>query len=174
MDKHKPNFHGQCSYCGKHIHKYVPSTWLRRKSKHVYCNAACSSKGYSANYKRLTPQQKKEYKHKYWKRWYSRAKNQARHRQRNYHLVKERRNKLRAWLYRYKQQRGCITCEENNPACLDLHHHGNNKVMDVSALVSHAYHLAALQKEVKKCIIKCANCHRKETAARQNWYKGLI
>ena len=30
--------------------------------------------------------------------------------------------------------------------------------------------VSSLEKEIEKCIILCANCHREKTAKQQNWH----
>jgi hypothetical protein len=57
----------------------------------------------------------------------------------------------------------CSKCGENNPACLDFHHRDPNKKADsVSSMLSRGLRLKTILKEVAKCEVLCANCHRKE------------
>jgi hypothetical protein len=63
-------------------------------------------------------------------------------------------------LNEYKQQRGCTTCPETEAACLDFHHKDRNeKDFEVGNLGSYAW--STIMKEIDKCILVCANCHRK-------------
>lgn len=53
---------------------------------------------------------------------------------------------------------GCCICGETEPCCLDFHHLRDKefelaKAPDVSK--------ERLYKELEKCIVLCANCHRK-------------
>lgn len=60
----------------------------------------------------------------------------------------------------YKQDRGCQVCGENtHPSVLDLHHlDPSEKELDpASAKTSWSRFLG----EAEKCIVLCANCHRK-------------
>ena len=34
--------------------------------------------------------------------------------------------------------------------------------------------LHTIKKEIEKCVILCANCHRERTAIQQDWYKYNI
>ena len=64
------------------------------------------------------------------------------------------RDKLRA----YKVERGCRDCGENHPAVLELHH-TDPSVKDIHP--SSASGLKLFLEEAEKCIVLCANCHRK-------------
>jgi hypothetical protein len=70
--------------------------------------------------------------------------------------VDETRNKM-------KEGRGCIYCNETDVVCLDFHHlNPKEKLINISQIES----LPMLLKESKKCILVCANCHRKLHAGR--------
>lgn len=55
---------------------------------------------------------------------------------------------------------GCQLCGEKEPCCLDFHHK-ENKEFNVSQAYTNMISKERLEKEIKKCIILCANCHRK-------------
>jgi len=60
----------------------------------------------------------------------------------------------------FKRTLKCTQCGFNHPAALDFHHTNPSKKENlVSKLVSNGCFAAAM-KEVKKCIVLCANCHR--------------
>ena len=64
---------------------------------------------------------------------------------------------------RKRRSDGCVRCEEDDPACLDYHHREETeKVMTVSEMVTHGYSKDRLRAEIAKCVLLCANCHRKE------------
>jgi hypothetical protein len=65
----------------------------------------------------------------------------------------------------YKRKNGCKFCDEKDACCLDFHH-VNNKKNNVSALVGCG--LNRVWEEIKKCILVCANCHRKIHAGNIN------
>ena len=54
----------------------------------------------------------------------------------------------------------CSHCPEECIACLDFHHTDDNKENCVSYLLGKARYNNALA-EANKCIVLCANCHRK-------------
>jgi len=56
-----------------------------------------------------------------------------------------------------KLERGCIDCGYRDYAiALDFDHHDGTK----SRLVGHCHSKAAIDAEVAKCDVRCANCHR--------------
>jgi hypothetical protein len=67
-------------------------------------------------------------------------------------------------VYEQKQRsEGCANCSEADPACLDYHHREDaEKEMTVSEMVTYGYSKEKLRAEMDKCVILCANCHRKE------------
>ena len=53
----------------------------------------------------------------------------------------------------------CTKCNEANIFKLTFHHIDNEKDFEYSDMKS--YRLSIIEKEIDKCIILCANCHRK-------------
>jgi ferredoxin len=72
------------------------------------------------------------------------------------------RRRLRLWVNERKVERGCKNCEESDPACLDYHDDGTTKVESISHLISNSCSVTELRGELRKCIVLCANCHRRE------------
>ena len=61
------------------------------------------------------------------------------------------------YIYTWKAAAGCQNCDEKHIACLEFHHPiPKEKEFHVSANLS----WANLKKEILKCIVLCANCHR--------------
>lgn len=55
---------------------------------------------------------------------------------------------------------GCIFCGEKEPVCLDFHHvNEEEKDYGVSAMLT--FSRERILEEIAKCIVVCANCHRK-------------
>lgn len=87
---------------------------------------------------------------------------------------KNRRLKIRQWLFEYLLKHPC-SCGEANPACLDFDHvDPREKECNVSRMASRGASLEIVQEEIDKCSVVCANCHRKRTAADQSWYYDLV
>jgi hypothetical protein len=86
----------------------------------------------------------------------------------NVQTVKTRKNvaRLVKKLWDYKESRGCDRCPENFPPCLEFHHRRGRKIDGdecVSTLAHRTGSWKRIMQEVKKCLLLCANCHRKET-----------
>ena len=71
-----------------------------------------------------------------------------------------RRRAIGAWAACYKSERGCSVCPEKDARCLDFHHLGE-KEREVGDMVRLGFSRARILKEIAKCRILCANCHRK-------------
>lgn len=84
-------------------------------------------------------------------------------------LLIENRNKI----FDYLIANPCIDCGETNPIVLDFDHKDeHDKEFNISKMVGTGYSWLGIKKEINKCDIRCANCHRKRTAIQFNWYKG--
>ena len=64
------------------------------------------------------------------------------------------------WLSDYKQQRGCSRCGISDPRVLDFHHNGKESKNFTIGGFRREVGAERLKKEIKKCLIVCANCHR--------------
>lgn len=96
---------------------------------------------------------------------------------RQYYLLKARkRNKklklvIQKYLWGYLLNHHCLDCGEKDPIVLEFDHM-KMKLMAVSKLISYGS-IYKIQQEVKKCEVRCANCHRRKTALQYSWYKNL-
>ncbi len=98
-----------------------------------------------------------------------------RHYEKNKQKIKERtflrnekqRDKNKRYVNEIKSKSECIDCGENNPLVLDFDHVKGDKVMAVSDMIGSAYSLAAIQREIEKCEVRCSNCHRVVTHERR-------
>lgn len=73
----------------------------------------------------------------------------------------ERRREARMELfYAIKAERGCACCSENDPVCLDFHHR-DPETREFAIAGSWSRSLERIEAELAKCIVLCANCHRK-------------
>ena len=88
--------------------------------------------------------------------------------------VKERkdaaRQVAREYAYEYLLTHPCQECGESDVRVLEFHHTGG-KDMAVAAMVSGGYSIERIQTEIDKCIILCANCHRKLTVEERGWFR---
>jgi hypothetical protein len=75
---------------------------------------------------------------------------------------KARRAELRVRVTEYKALHGCCRCPENDPVCLDFHHlDPTEKDINPSKMVEHGWSWERMLREIYKCVVMCANCHRK-------------
>lgn len=76
--------------------------------------------------------------------------------------VQSRKRRLRAEFAAFKATLSCTQCGENHPATLDFHHvirHPSNR--KINDLIKHCAFDRAMKEIEEKCIVLCANCHRK-------------
>jgi hypothetical protein len=71
------------------------------------------------------------------------------------------RKKRKDWLNEVKAAYGCQLCGLNEKAVLDFHHI-KTKEFDVTSGKNRA--MQDLKKEINKCVVLCANCHRRAHA----------
>lgn len=96
----------------------------------------------------------KEKQRAYW-RDYERRNKEKRSAEHN-----NRRLKLLDMLNEYRATHPC-GCGESDPICLDFHHTNGDKEISVALIPTRGWTPERMMEEVQKCIVLCANCHRK-------------
>jgi len=61
-----------------------------------------------------------------------------------------------------KKASGCVDCGESNPIVLDFDHIRDKKY-NISRMIHDGFSWKAIVKEMQKCEVVCANCHRIRT-----------
>ncbi len=85
----------------------------------------------------------------------------------------QQRNKQFVWDYLKKNP--CIDCGEKNPIVLEFDHKDkNNKKDTICNLVSQGMSIEVISNEIKKCEVRCSNCHKIKTAKQFDFYKYII
>jgi hypothetical protein len=69
---------------------------------------------------------------------------------------------LKRRLAEIKEASGCVDCGINNHIILDFDHLRNKKY-NISRMIHDGFSWKAIKKEIEKCEIVCANCHRIRT-----------
>ena len=70
--------------------------------------------------------------------------------------------KMKLEFMAWKATLSCSVCGENHPATLDFHHHTPHPDnIKINALVKADRFTFAKKEIAEKCIVLCANCHRK-------------
>lgn len=77
-------------------------------------------------------------------------------------LIEKRKREIRDLYTDYKRNLRCSHCGEDESCCLEFHHRDNNKESNVSSMPFEGNSWESIKKEIDKCIVLCANCHRKE------------
>ena len=83
---------------------------------------------------------------------------------RQYH--KNRFDNLKGMLVEYLSEHPCVDCGESDPIVLEFDH-VEGKTMNVSKMRSQRYKWSVIVKEIAKCEVRCANCHRRTTHNRR-------
>jgi len=74
-------------------------------------------------------------------------------------------------IWDYKSTHPCIDCGETDPIVLDFDHlDSTEKSFGIPVGVNKAFSKARLMREIEKCVVRCANCHRRRTAVQLGWY----
>jgi hypothetical protein len=93
----------------------------------------------------------------YRRDWYSKNQEHAKEK------VIERKNAINKWFKEIKRQLRCEKCGEDHPACLEFHHlNPSEKKINLSEAVAiKGWSKNKILDEIDKCVVLCANCHRK-------------
>ena len=84
----------------------------------------------------------------------------------------EVRKRNRLIVYKHYCNNPCIDCGESDVAVLELDHL-KDKTAAITKAVRNRWSQKKLLDEISKCVVRCANCHRRKTAREQDWYKDL-
>ena len=142
-------------YCPK-CKKIVPTEnfWNEKRrsdGKHPYCKP-CGKLRYLERRER-----NKEWNRKYAREYYSINKTKLLARAKDYAKERLAFNKLQ--VKEYKLLHPCIDCGETDPIVLQFHHIDNKKYTIAHIMSTKSWNI--IEKEIKKCIVLCANCHLK-------------
>jgi len=81
------------------------------------------------------------------------------------------RKEAQEWIVQYLASHPCVDCGETDLVVLEFDHVRGKKICEVSLMVKNVHSLSNIKKEVAKCDVRCANCHRRKTAKDQKWFK---
>ncbi len=65
----------------------------------------------------------------------------------------------------------CVDCDEADVIVLDFDHVRGSKYGAISRMIFGGTSVQKLRAEIEKCEVRCANCHRRKTAAECNSYR---
>jgi hypothetical protein len=128
----------QCRTCGKEIKGTA--------DRHLDCFKCRDPKGYHNEYIKV------------WQK-------------KNYPRIKARRKEIMSERYsianKIKEDCGCTDCGIKDYRVLEFDHTEDNKEIEISRALSTRLHMDTILKEIEKCEVVCANCHRIRTIERR-------
>lgn len=78
-------------------------------------------------------------------------------------------------VFEYLLEHPCVDCGETDPIVLEFDHRdGEVKDRAVAELVSDNCGWRKILAEIKKCDVRCANCHRRKTAVRLGYLRSTL
>ena len=138
-----------CPKCRNMLELAAFSWSVTRKRGGSYCRA-CQNEYSQAHYRRNT--------HLHNVR---RATNRKRYKLRNQRM-----------LMGYMRARSCVDCGERDTCVFEFDHVQGAKCSDISLMVHRGLSWRRIEKELAKCVIRCANCHRRKTAREFGWWQA--
>lgn len=85
--------------------------------------------------------------------------------------ARERYKRNRNFIFNYMKNSSCFDCGEDDPIVLEFDHDDDvEKLGVISNMVGQGLSIENLTKEISKCTVRCANCHRRRTAKQLGWY----
>lgn len=112
------------------------------------------------------PEARKAYNKAYQKKHY--AENKEYYKEKALRSNKKIRGWNRDFVNRVKAKLGCFDCGESNPIVLEFDHVTGNKADNIADMVNKSYSTETIKQEIRKCKVRCANCHRIKTHERRN------
>lgn len=94
------------------------------------------------------------------------------HREDLYKAQKRHRIRIQKTLLDFLSDKFCIDCGERDPIVLDFDHiDQKDKFKNISRMRGGHYSWESILKEINKCEIRCANCHRRKTYKQLNCFR---
>lgn len=87
--------------------------------------------------------------------------------------VAKRRQDTKSKVIDYLRVRACVDCGESDIIVLEFDHTEDNKSYGVSEMIGNGMKWESVLKEIEKCEVVCANCHRRRTASRSSSYRNM-
>lgn len=91
----------------------------------------------------------------------------------NQKLYRRQTHTNRKKLLEYLQNHPCVDCGETDVIVLEFDHLSDKKY-NVARLVATSSTWTKIETEIRKCEVVCANCHRRRTAKKFNYWKNGV
>ena len=83
--------------------------------------------------------------------------------------------RLHEHLLEYLRTHPCVDCGETDLAVLEFDHiEPRAKKANVGDLIKRRRGWRIISAEIEKCVVRCANCHRRRTAQQFGWYRYVV
>ena len=83
----------------------------------------------------------------------------------------KRRDKYYDMVTAYLHEHPCVDCGEPDIVVLEFDHVRGKKLFTIGAAAIREENVEKLDREIKKCEVRCCNCHKRKTAKERNyWY----
>jgi hypothetical protein len=137
-----------------------------------HCNELKDESEFNWRYKKLGKRQRtcRECQAGQKKQWYEKHgdKHRARVRENNQRYKET----AQRYVWDYLSTHPCVDCGETDPVVLEFDHVRGKKRASIARMVSNLYSVDSIKKEIAKCEVRCANCHRRRTSKRKGWFRG--
>lgn len=100
-------------------------------------------------------------------------KNKDYYKEKAYAFNKHRKPEVLQSVVDYLKLHPCVDCGETDPIVLEFDHVRDIKTKAISRMISDCCSIETVFKEIEKCEVRCANCHRRKTAKQMNFYEGI-
>lgn len=101
--------------------------------------------------------------------WYE--KNKEAHKKTTLNRKKQAVQEARSFVWDYLASHPCVDCGESDPVVLEFDHVKGEKVKNITDMASAGYSPDAIAREISKCVVRCANCHRRRTSKQRGWFR---
>ena len=93
----------------------------------------------------------------------------AKARKRNQEVLSQ----IQRYVWDYLSVHPCIDCGESDIVVLEFDHQGD-KGFNLFEIIKERSSLIKVKEEIEKCVVRCANCHRRKTAKDFGWKKSNL
>ena len=100
----------------------------------------------------------------YHSEWYNKNKKKV------YELNKEKKEKIQMYIWNHLSSHPCVDLGGPRIIKKENEHVTGKKDFSIAEDPHRRLGLVKLQAEIDKCVIRCANCHRRKTAKQLGWF----
>ncbi|MCL4264778.1 MAG: hypothetical protein KJ069_16265 [Anaerolineae bacterium] len=101
--------------------------------------------------------------------WYERNKDE--HKKNTINRKRQAVRDARGFVWDYLATHPCVDCGESDPVVLEFDHVEGDKRKNITDMASAGYSSDTIGREISKCMVRCANCHRRRTSKQRGWFR---